>query len=176
MRFTAEERPTFRLLPAAFCACPLPTTFAIQWRDVWWQKILIGRVPSHCDTTHKRLWFGSCSSGNLLAEIACNGMAAYSATKGGARGFSRSDALDYGPEGIRVNTVAPGPTTTHLLIATQSDQFISKMESVTPLQRNARPEDIANAIVWLSSERASFITGVSLVVDGGLGLESGIWE
>lgn len=86
------------------------------------------------------------------------------------------DALYYGPEGIRVNTVAPGPTTTPLLVATQNDQFIRKMETLTPLQRNARSEDISNAIVWLSSERAFFITGVSLVVDGGLGLESGIWE
>ncbi|KAH9207998.1 hypothetical protein DL95DRAFT_415165 [Leptodontidium sp. 2 PMI_412] len=84
------------------------------------------------------------------------------------------DALDYGPEGTRVNTVAPGPTTTPLLVATQNDQFIRKMETLTPLQRNARSEDIANALVRLSSERAFFITGVSLVVDGGLGLESGI--
>ena len=43
----------------------------------------------------------------------------------------------------------------------------------TPLRRNAQPEDMANAIVWLSSSRASFVTGISLIVDGGMGLEVG---
>jgi NAD(P)-dependent dehydrogenase (short-subunit alcohol dehydrogenase family) len=85
----------------------------------------------------------------------------------------RSDALDYGPEGIRINTVGPGATVTPLLLAAQDDSFIRRMEQITPLRRNALPEDIANAIVWLSSERASFVTGVSLMVDGGMGLEVG---
>ena len=108
-----------------------------------------------------------------LAETTCNGMAAYSATKGGARGLCRSDALDYGPEGIRVNTVGPGPTMTPLLLASLEDKTIRFMERNTPLRRNAQPEDIANAVVWLSSELASFITGVSLMVDGGMSLEMG---
>ena len=108
-----------------------------------------------------------------LAEMTCNGMAAYSATKAGVRGLCRSDAMDYGPEGIRVNTVGPGPTETPLLLQAKDDEFIQLMERITPLRRNARPEDIANAIVWLSSDRASFITGVSLIVDGGMGLEVG---
>ena len=108
-----------------------------------------------------------------LAETTCNGMTAYSATKGGARGMCRSDALDYGPEGIRVNTVGPGPTTTPLLLASQADETIRFMARNTPLKRNARPEDIANAVVWLSSDQACFITGVSLIVDGGMSLEMG---
>lgn len=108
-----------------------------------------------------------------LAQMTCNGMAAYTAAKAGARGLCRADAMDYGPEGIRVNTVGPGPTTTPLLLASQEDKYIHMMEQSTPLRRNASPEDIANAIVWLSSDRASFITGVSLIVDGGMGLEVG---
>jgi NAD(P)-dependent dehydrogenase (short-subunit alcohol dehydrogenase family) len=105
--------------------------------------------------------------------MATQGLAAYSASKNGARGIGRGDALDYGPDGIRINMVAPGLTATPLLLASQDDTFINTMEAVTPLRRIAQPEDIANAIVWLSSERASFITGVSLIVDGGLGLETG---
>lgn len=108
-----------------------------------------------------------------LAEVTCNGLAAYSASKAGARGIARSDALDYGPEGIRVNTVGPGPTSTPLLLQAQEDKYIRLMEANTPLRRNARPEDIANAIVFLSSERAAFITGQSLIVDGGMGLKMG---
>jgi NAD(P)-dependent dehydrogenase (short-subunit alcohol dehydrogenase family) len=108
-----------------------------------------------------------------LAEVTCNGMAAYSASKAGARGLSRSDALDYGPEGIRFNTIGPGPTSTPLLLGAQEDKYIRLMERATPLRRNARPEDIANAVVWLSSDRACFITGVSLIVDGGMGLQMG---
>lgn len=108
-----------------------------------------------------------------VAAIATYGMPAYSASKGGARGLSRGDALDYGPEGIRINMVAPGLTKTPLLLASQGDDWIRGMEGKTPLQRLAQPEDIANAIVWLSSDRASFITGVSIIVDGGMGLENG---
>ncbi len=108
-----------------------------------------------------------------LAEMTCPGMAPYSASKAGARGMCRSDALDYGPEGIRVNTVGPGVTLTPLLRASQEEKYIRLMAETTPLRRNAQPEDIANAIVWLSSDRASFVTGVSLMVDGGMGLEVG---
>lgn len=75
--------------------------------------------------------------------------------------------------GIRVNTVCPGPTVTPLLRASQTDSFIQISAESTPLRRNAEPEDIANAIVWLSSKRASFITGVSLMIDGGRSLEVG---
>ncbi|KAJ9615218.1 hypothetical protein H2200_001292 [Cladophialophora chaetospira] len=108
-----------------------------------------------------------------LAEMTTPNMTAYSATKAGVRGMCRSDAMDYGPEGIRINTVGPGVTITPLLLAAQEDKFIQSMARGTPLRRNALPEDIANAIVWLSSSRASFITGVSLIVDGGMGLEVG---
>lgn len=107
------------------------------------------------------------------ATIATYGLPAYSASKGGARGLSRGDALDYGPEGIRINMVAPGLTITPLVLASQDDKSIREIEALTSLRRNAQPEDIANAIVWLSSERASFITGVSLIIDGGIGLENG---
>lgn len=100
-------------------------------------------------------------------------MAAYSATKAGVRGLCRSDALDYGPMGIRVNTVCPGPTMTPLLQASQNDTFIQRAAEGTPLRRNAEPEDVSNAVVWLSSNRASFITGICLMVDGGNGLEVG---
>lgn len=108
-----------------------------------------------------------------LAQMTCLGMSAYSATKAGIRGLCRADALDYGPEGIRVNTVGPGPTTTPLLFQAQNDKYIRQMEASTPLRRNACPEDIANAIVWLLSDKSSFITGISLIVDGGMGLEVG---
>ncbi|KAK5311251.1 hypothetical protein LTR93_011787 [Exophiala xenobiotica] len=57
-----------------------------------------------------------------LEEVTCNGMAAYSASKAGARGISRSDALDYGPEGIRFNTVGPGPTSTPSLLGAQKNK------------------------------------------------------
>lgn len=108
-----------------------------------------------------------------LAQIAGNGMSAYTAAKAGVRGLCRSDALDYGPEGIRVNMVGPGPTWTPLLLASQTDEAIQTMERGTPLGRLASPEDVANGVLWLSSPRASFVTGVSLIIDGGMGLETG---
>lgn len=79
-------------------------------------------------------------------------MAAYPSTKAGVRGICRSDALDYGPDGIRINTVGPGLTITPFLQAAHDDSFIELMTNNTPLRRNALPEDVANAVVWLCSD------------------------
>ncbi len=92
--------------------------------------------------------------------------AAYDAAKGGVIGITRSVAVDYGPE-IRSNAVLPGAILTKawdgLDKATQQP-YIDR----PPMKRLGLPEDIASAVVFLASDEASFITGASLVVDGGL--------
>lgn len=110
---------------------------------------------------------------SLCATIAIPGLAAYSATKGGIWGFTKTDALDYGPQGIRINAVAPGNTVTPMVVKAMPVDHLKTCAALTPLRRNAEPEDIANAIVWLSSPRAAFITGISLPVDGGWNLQTG---
>lgn len=110
---------------------------------------------------------------SLCATIAMPGMTGYSSTKGAALGLTRGDALDYGPQKIRVNCVAPGNIITPMLSGVMGDKHMDIMGGMTPLRRLGRPDDIANAIVWLSSPMACYLTGVNLPVDGGLALSTG---
>ena len=97
------------------------------------------------------------------------GIPGYSAAKGGVIALTRQVALDFAPDGIRVNCVCPGPTKTERLagIVASGDVDESKLIGNVPLGRWAAPSEIASAIAFLASEDASFITATALVVDGG---------
>ena len=93
--------------------------------------------------------------------------AAYVASKHGILGLTRTAALEYASKGIRVNAVCPGATRTPLLkLETQTGRERELIDS-HPLGRLAMPSEIAEAVVWLCSSAASFVTGQCLVVDGG---------
>jgi NAD(P)-dependent dehydrogenase (short-subunit alcohol dehydrogenase family) len=98
--------------------------------------------------------------------------AAYCASKGGLVNMTRAMAIDHGRNGIRVNCVAPGDVDTPMLRSEAKQLGISwedflKDASNRPLARIGRPEDIANAVLFLASDMASWMTGATLVVDGG---------
>jgi len=110
-----------------------------------------------------------------LAGVRCiPAMPAYCSSKGGLIQLSKQAALDYGPQGIRSNVVAPGATKTDMLInameglskALKKDAFEVLSESV-PLRRAALPSEMAGACSFLASDDAAFITGEVLLVDGG---------
>ncbi len=88
------------------------------------------------------------------------------AAKSALESFTRSWAAAFGANGIRVNTVAPGPTRTEGTAGTLRDS-LEQLGSATPLGRTAAPSEIAEAIVFLASPQASYITGATLTVDGG---------
>ena len=90
---------------------------------------------------------------------------AYPASKFAVNGITVSLARELGPKGIRVNAVAPGITETDMMKAVPKE-VIEPMIQKSPLRRIGKPEDIANAFVFLASEEASYITGVVLSVDG----------
>lgn len=93
---------------------------------------------------------------------------AYSASKGGIAQLTKSLAIAYAPDGIRVNAVAPGWITTPLTQSLQDDQARSaQILARTPLGRWGTPEDIVGPVLFLASAAASFVTGVVLPVDGG---------
>jgi NAD(P)-dependent dehydrogenase (short-subunit alcohol dehydrogenase family) len=93
-------------------------------------------------------------------------LAAYVAGKAGIIGLTRVAALDYADQGIRVNVVAPGPILTHHLEA--AGEEARRMAGLaTPMRRVGRAEEVADAVVWLCSDRSSFVTGVVLPIDGG---------
>jgi NAD(P)-dependent dehydrogenase (short-subunit alcohol dehydrogenase family) len=93
---------------------------------------------------------------------------AYVAAKHGIVGLTKVAAVDYAPDGIRVNAVCPGPTRTPGFEKWAGDSdMIARQEAITPLGRLATPEEVAEAAVWLCSGAASYITGIALSVDGG---------
>jgi NAD(P)-dependent dehydrogenase (short-subunit alcohol dehydrogenase family) len=97
---------------------------------------------------------------------AVGGLAAYVTAKHGLEGLTKVAALDYAAHGIRVNAVAPGPILTdNLLRAGAGAQQAAA--AAMPLRRVGQPEEVAAAVVWLCSEQAAFITGTTLVLDGG---------
>lgn len=98
------------------------------------------------------------------------GAGVYSVSKAAIVGLTKQMAADYGPQGIRVNAVAPGVTRTAMTaerIDSGDALFHRRMISTTPFPRLGRPEDIANGAFFLASEEAAFISGHVLVIDGG---------
>ena len=95
---------------------------------------------------------------------------AYSASKHGVLGLTRTAALEYAAAGIRVNAVCPGAIDTPMMDETfeRFEGFKESLISYVPLGRLGRPEEVAAAIAWLCSDGASFITGENLTVEGGL--------
>jgi len=110
--------------------------------------------------------------GSGAALLARKSLAAYSAAKGAVIALTRAMAYDYGEYGIRVNCVCPGPTLTpsfcsELAAAPDPEAKRREREQEQPLGRLGEPFDIAEAIVFLASDRASWITGIVLPADGG---------
>jgi NAD(P)-dependent dehydrogenase (short-subunit alcohol dehydrogenase family) len=99
--------------------------------------------------------------------------AAYCASKGAVIQLTRAMALDHAAQGIRVNSVCPTDVETPMLagearqLGTTPEAYFAEAAKAVPMGRIAQPEDVANAIVFLASDRASFITGTGLLVDGG---------
>ncbi|MGH7965433.1 MAG: SDR family oxidoreductase [Candidatus Binatia bacterium] len=94
----------------------------------------------------------------------------YCASKHGVVGLTKTAALEYAKAGIRVNTVCPGPIDTPLLrggVDRPLPRFAEKMMQAQPGGRLGQPEEIAEAVVWLCSDAASFVTGHAMSVDGG---------
>jgi NAD(P)-dependent dehydrogenase (short-subunit alcohol dehydrogenase family) len=110
----------------------------------------------------------NCSSLGGLVGGAERGI--YHAAKHGVLGFTKSAALEYAARGIRVNAICPGLIQTPMsdqMVAAGQAEALEAMEKSIPMARVGRPEEIADAVLWLCSDAASYVTGQSISVDGG---------
>jgi len=96
------------------------------------------------------------------------GQAPYVSSKHGVLGLTKTAALEYGRQGVRVNAVCPGTVRTPMVdVATQLPGLEEQLVALHPIGRIGEPEEIANAVLWLCSDDASFVLGHALAVDGG---------
>jgi NAD(P)-dependent dehydrogenase (short-subunit alcohol dehydrogenase family) len=104
------------------------------------------------------------SVSSMAGGVGLVGGAAYGATKASLEAMTRAWAAEYSASGVRVNAIAPGPVYTP---SPSGPEFITALGETTPMKRASQPEEIAGVIAFLASERASYITGTTVPVDGG---------
>jgi NAD(P)-dependent dehydrogenase (short-subunit alcohol dehydrogenase family) len=143
-------------------------------RDADWDRVMEINLSSVMALTRAlapqmkaRRWGRIVHIASVMAFIAKEGRNGYCATKAALVGMTRANALDLGPHGITVNAIAPGPFLTDLPGALLSDADKKVFAQRTALGRWADPKELVGPILLLASEAGSYITGETLVVDGG---------
>ncbi len=158
---------------AVFDSSPLDTMEEALWdrlmsvnlKGVW--LAVKACLPAMKSQRYGRIVASSSITGN---RTAITGMAHYASTKAGINGFVRAAALELAPFGISVNAVEPGHVMTEGAGPMYDAAFKAAVEAFIPVGRFADPADIAEAVAFLAGEKAGYITGQMLTVDGGLTL------
>jgi 3-oxoacyl-[acyl-carrier protein] reductase len=139
-----------------------------------WQRTIDVNLTSMfivCQAVARRM--AEAGSGVILLTSSTNGLvgedryASYDASKGGVTLLTKSLAIELGPHGIRVNAVCPGYIVTPLAESIDDPEFMANYAAGLPLRHLGKPEDVAGAFAFLASDDAAFITGETLVIDGG---------
>jgi NAD(P)-dependent dehydrogenase (short-subunit alcohol dehydrogenase family) len=109
------------------------------------------------------------NTSSIAGHIGMAGASIYIASKHAVEGITKTSALELAKEGIRVNAVAPGAIETDMIdrFAGKEGEMRDYLTSLHPIGRLGKPQEIADAVVWLASDQSSFVTGQSIVVDGG---------
>ena len=139
--------------------------------EAWWDRVLATNLKSVFLCTHRAAWLMARRKGGCVISLSSGGATrahrgnvAYDASKGGIEAFTRAAALDLAPYGIRVNAIAPGSIRT----GPMTDEDARERGQTIPLGRIGQAEDIADVAAFLATEDARYITGQTIVVDGGL--------
>jgi 2-hydroxycyclohexanecarboxyl-CoA dehydrogenase len=147
-----------------------------------WQRVIAINLVGVLNCTYAALdGMQQAGSGRIVSisseagRVGSKGSAVYSAAKGGVIAFMKTIARENARYGITANSIAPGPIETPLLMGARElgelgDRLIGTMKGLTQLGRLGRPEEVAAAVAFLASDDASYVTGETLGVSGGLGM------
>jgi NAD(P)-dependent dehydrogenase (short-subunit alcohol dehydrogenase family) len=144
-------------------------------RENWDRTVGLNLTGTWLCLAHEIRYIAEHGGGAIVATSSASSVlgfpltSAYAATKAGINQLVRSAAVEYAAAGIRINALLPGPIMTAMTrrAMAKNPDLEDHLKRVVPIGRIGRPADVAEATVWLCSDRASFITGVSLPVDGG---------
>jgi len=138
--------------------------YTLNLKSVW--RCMVAEVAAIRATAGTGAIVNTSSVGSLAANPE---LPAYGAMKRALNSLTASAAVSWGPEGIRVNAIAPGHTATEMIEQWErhSPGIRERLVAISPLRRAAEPREIAEAAAWLLSDRSSFVTGTVLRVDGG---------
>lgn len=136
------------------------STFDTNVRGTYF--LVAGLVPGMLDRGHGSI----VNVTSMVASKGVPGTSVYSASKAALESLTRTWAAEFGPRGVRVNAVAPGPTNTEGVVAEWGDTN-DELGRALPLGRTAEPAEIAQAVLFLVSDASSFVTGLTLHADGG---------
>jgi NAD(P)-dependent dehydrogenase (short-subunit alcohol dehydrogenase family) len=143
---------------AEFDVSVFDTMFASNVRAPFF--LVAGLAPGMAARAHGSI----VSVSSMAGGVGLVGGAAYGATKASLEAMTRAWAAEYSPSGVRVNAIAPGPVYTP---TPSGPKFITALGETTPMRRASQPEEIAEAVAFLASPRASYITGTTVAADGG---------
>ena len=146
--------------------------------EAFWSKVIDINYMGVLRVTHavlpgmiERGWGRFVNIGSDAGRVGSSAEAVYAGTKGAVIAFTKSVAREVARSGITANAVTPGPARTPMLeemAAAGSERLVEALTRAVPMRRLAEPEDVAAAVTFLASERASYITGQTLSVSGGL--------
>lgn len=149
---------------------------ATEFEDEWWDRVLKVNLHAVFHLSKRALPHLLATRGNIVNMASAAGLAgvpyssAYTASKHGVVGLTRSMAVEFADQGVRVNAVCPGAVRTPLVVADPIPSWAdrAKFAPLAPkTRRPSEPEEIAAAVAWLASDEACNTTGVALAIDGG---------
>ena len=147
-------------------AADFDQVLSVNLRGAW--LMARAQIRAMLETGSKGSIIGTSS---FVASASTPGTSAYAASKAGLEAMTRALAMECGPHGIRVNAIAPGVTETEMFSGSGVDDAMRRaLADHAPLRRLGQGEDMAAAALWLASDESAFVTGQTILVDGGIAL------